>query len=200
MSKHLTVVSVVLAFGLAGAQAAPLYNWALPANGASYSYPTGWPGTPNSTGDNVPPDKLNDEDFGTNVDCVNELLAFKFDLGQDRPISEINVFASDWEWNMIASVTIHLRDEAAGDFNGSNWDTWDSEAQVSYTGLTFDHGVSPWLATTGAIDETARYVAFETPYSSDHQQLAEVEINGIPEPASAVLLLLGLPWVSRRRK
>ena len=198
MIGQIAVAAIVVACSVAGAQAS-LPNWALPANGASYAHNTGWPGSPNAVADTAPPSKMNDEDFDTTIGSVNELLAFRFDLGQDRQITEINVFGNTWQWNMIASVTIHLRDEAAGDFNIGDFDGWDGQAQTSYSGLTFDKGQSPWLATTGAIDVTARYVAFETPFSADHQRLDEVEINGIPEPASAALLLLGLPLIRRRQ-
>ena len=195
---QIAVAAIVVACSVAGAEAS-LINWALPANGASYAHNTGWPGPPNAVSDTAPPSKMNDEDLGSTIGSVNELLAFRFDLGQDRAITEINVLANTWEFNMISSVKIHLRDEATGDFNIGDYDGWDGQAQTTYPGLTFDKGETPWLATTGAIDVTARYVALETPFSSDHQRLVEVQINGIPEPASAALLLLGLPLIRRRR-
>ena len=187
MSRQMMMVvaAIVVVCSAVVVQANEATNWALPANGASYAYTPNWPGTPGygsptEGADTEPPSLMNDEDLVTVIDCVNEIFAFKFDLGQDRQVSEIIAISPQWQWNTIRRMKFHIRAESDGPF-GNNFDPWDNETQVggqTFGWLDFDKGEDPWVATTGPIEVTARYVAVESDYSADHQTLSEIQILG----------------------
>lgn len=173
---------------------------------ATYSYLTGWPGTPGIIGDGSCTKLNNNTLTDLALESSQEPLVAVFDLGADMAITKLAVFSmqNDWGTNCLDNVVFCANTEAQGAFTnyygGGSGDI--INAGWSSAGLSVDTSNTTWVADTGVFTTpvTARYVALIAsaggPWYSP--AVSEVAIY-VPEPVTIALLAVGGIAGLRRR-
>jgi len=169
---------------------------------ATYTYLAGWPGEPGLWGDPGRTVLNNGSQMDLIVESAYEPIIVLFDLGSDKTIAQITLFATETPWNnnALSGCSFFVNTEAQGSFSAS---TYESLYTASWTMAvsSVDKSNSVWTVDTGefASPITARYVGLWVSGGTDVNAISEVGIYEVPEPATLAVLAMGGVMAWRRK-